>query len=73
MLHRIAFLLFVLSAVIAVVPPWFIDFKAVDPKYSALHAVALLLAVGACLILCRQADRERLKASKKEVHREADV
>lgn len=66
MLRKIVLLSFVLFALIGLVPPWFVDFKAIDPKYSTLELALLLITGGACLILCRLADRERLNKSQQE-------
>jgi len=58
-LQKIAFCSFVLFGVLGLVPPWFVDFHTVDPKYSVLEVVLLLISGCVCLILCRIADHER--------------
>lgn len=64
MLYKIVLLSFVLFASIGLVPPWFIDFKAIDPMYSALEFALLLIAGGISLVLVRYADRDRLNRSQ---------
>jgi len=63
-LKKMAFCSFVLFGVIAFLPPWFVNFRAINPTYSALEVVALLIAGGVCLALCRRVDRERMKAKE---------
>lgn len=61
MLDKITLLFFVLFSCIGLVPPWFVDFQAIDPKYSALEVILLLLTGGVCLVFCRLADQKRTK------------
>lgn len=67
-LQKVAFCSIVLFGVVGLVPPWFVDFKAIDPKYSALEVVLLLLSGGICLLLCRLVDHERERRLQGESH-----
>lgn len=57
--QTVAFCSFVLSGLLGLVPPWFVDFHTVDPTYSALEVVLLLVFGGICLLFCRLVDHER--------------
>ena len=72
MLNKAVLFSFVLAAIVGIVLPWFIDFKAIDPKYSAIHAVVLLASIGVCLALSRLDGFQRQADTQKEVDHDAD-
>lgn len=72
MLNRIINLLFLLAVFVGIVPHWFIDFKAIHPKCSAIHALLLLVTSAVCLALNHLVGLQRQPDKQREVDHEAD-